>query len=125
MAQHFNTEIVNADSRQFYKELSIGTAKPSTEEMKGIPHHFVNNFSITIDYNAGKYENDALFCLDKLFKSNNNIILTGGSGLFIKAVCEGLDEMPVINPKLRNELNNLFKKEGIALLQEELKKKGS
>ncbi|HRP60250.1 MAG TPA: tRNA (adenosine(37)-N6)-dimethylallyltransferase MiaA [Vicingus sp.] len=122
LAQHFNTEIINADSRQFYKELSIGTAKPTKEEMKNIPHHFVNSHSITQTYNATNFEQDVLALLNKLFKTYPLVILTGGSGLYIDAVCNGFDEnIPEGNEQLRTELEQLYNKYGIEILQEKLK----
>ncbi|MBX2958326.1 MAG: tRNA (adenosine(37)-N6)-dimethylallyltransferase MiaA [Flavobacteriales bacterium] len=122
LAQHFNTEIINADSRQFYKELSIGTAKPTKEEMKNIPHHFVNSHSITQTYNATNFEQDVLALLNKLFKTYPLVILTGGSGLYIDAVCNGFDEnIPEGNEQLRTELEQLYNKYGIEILREKLK----
>jgi tRNA dimethylallyltransferase len=122
LAQHFNTEIINADSRQFFKELSIGTAKPTAEEMKNIPHYFVNSHSISENYNATNFEHDVLVLLDTLFKKHSLVILTGGSGLYIDAVCNGFDEnIPEGNEQLRNELEALYNKYGIELLQEKLK----
>ena len=122
LAQHFNTEIINADSRQFFKELSIGTAKPTAEEIKNIPHHFVNSHSITETYNATNFEQDVLILLNQLFEKYSLIILTGGSGLYIDAVCNGFDEnIPEGNEQLRNELEALYNKYGIELLQEKLK----
>lgn len=122
LAQHFNTEIINADSRQFFKELSIGTAKPTTEEMRNIPHHFVNSHSITQTYNATNFEQDVLALLSNLFKTHSLVILTGGSGLYIDAVCNGFDEnIPEGNEQLRKELEELYHKYGIELLQEKIK----
>lgn len=122
LAQHFNTEIINADSRQFFKELIIGTAKPTKEEMKNIPHHFVNSHSITQTYNATNFEQDVLALLNNLFRTYPIVILTGGSGLYIDAVCNGFDEnIPEGNEKLRKELEELYHKYGIELLQEKLK----
>lgn len=122
LAQHFNTEIINADSRQFFKELSIGTAKPTPEEMKNIPHHFVNSHSISENYNATDFEQDVLALLTELFKKHPLVILTGGSGLYIDAVCNGFDEnIPKGNERLRIELEQLYNKYGIELLQEKLK----
>lgn len=122
IAKHFNTEIINADSRQFFKELSIGTAKPTMEEMQGVTHHFVDSHSITQTYNATNFENDVLTLLEKLFKTNPIIILTGGSGLYIDAVCNGFDDdIPEGDEQLRNELEELFNKYGIEVLQEKLK----
>lgn len=122
LAQHFKTEIINADSRQFFKELSIGTAKPTPEEMKSIPHHLVNSHSITQTYNATNFEQDVLALLNQLFQKYPLVILTGGSGLYIDAVCNGFDEnIPEGNEQLRRELEELYHKYGIELLQEKLK----
>ena len=101
--------------------MSIGTAKPSVEEMEGIPHHFVNSHSITDEINAGKFENLVLPLLDHLFKTHNDVILTGGSGLFIDAVVNGFDDMPEISPDTRTSLNQTFEKEGIEPLLKQLK----
>ena len=122
LAQHFNTEIINADSRQFFKELSIGTAKPTNEEMKNVPHHLVNSHSINQTYNATNFEHDVLALLNNLFKTHSIVILTGGSGLYIDAVCNGFDEnIPEGNEQLRTELEQLYNKYGIEILQEKLK----
>lgn len=122
VAQHFNTEIISADSRQFYTELAIGTAKPSVEEMQNVPHHFIDNLSIIKEYNASDYENDVSNLLIQLFKKHKIVILTGGSGLFIDAVCNGFDEdIPGADKNLRNKLKELYSKYGIEILQEKLK----
>lgn len=122
IAQHFNTEIISADSRQFYKELSIGTAKPTLEEMKNIPHHFINNLSISEEYNANDFEKEALKLLEQLFQKHKIVILTGGSGLFIDALCNGFDiDLPGADKNIRVELENLYNKYGIEILQEKLK----
>ncbi|MCO6500554.1 MAG: tRNA (adenosine(37)-N6)-dimethylallyltransferase MiaA [Vicingus serpentipes] len=121
VAQHLNTEIISADSRQFYQELSIGTAKPTAEEMNGIPHHFIDSHSITEDFNANDFEKSALVLLDSLFKKHNIIILTGGSGLYIDALCDGFDEdIPEADDTIRKELEKLYQKHGISILQEKL-----
>ena len=91
VAKHFKTQILSADSRQFYREMNIGTAKPSAEELAVVPHHFINNLSIQDTYTAGDYEREALAVLDKLFETHDVAVMVGGSGLFIKAVCEGFD----------------------------------
>ncbi|WP_394805616.1 tRNA (adenosine(37)-N6)-dimethylallyltransferase MiaA [Hymenobacter tibetensis] len=104
LAQHFRTEIVSADSRQFFREMSIGTAKPTPQEMQGVPHHFIDSHSITQEYNAGRYEVDCLALLDELFKQHRLIILTGGSGLYLQAVTDGLDELPAVDPAIRVQL---------------------
>src|SRR3990170_588337 len=94
LAKHFNTEIISADSRQFFREMNIGTAKPSAEELKEAKHHFVGHISANDDYDAGKYESDAIALIEKLFEKHNVLILVGGSGLYIDAVCKGFDALP-------------------------------
>ena len=121
LAKLFNCSILSADSRQFYKEMTIGTAKPSANEMEGIPHYFINSNSISEEYNVGKYETDAINLLDKLFTENNIQILVGGSGLYIDAVCKGFDELPEADIKVRNKINDLYKEKGIEGLQNLLK----
>lgn len=121
VAQHFNTEIISADSRQFYKELSIGTAKPTEEELSQAPHHFIGNLSIHDEYNAGKFEKDAIALLDELFKKHSAIVMVGGSGMFTKAVIEGFDELPEKDQQLRDELQVELDNKGIGSLQERLK----
>lgn len=121
LAKHFNTEIINADSRQFFKELTIGTAKPTTEEMQNVTHHFVDSLSVSQDYNATNYEKDVLLLLNQLFTRHSLVFLTGGSGLYIDAVCNGFDDdIPAGNAELRNELEMLFSKYGIEILQQKL-----
>jgi len=117
LAKHFQCEILSADSRQFYKEMSIGTAKPTAEEMDDVPHHFVNNLSIEDDYSAGIFEREALDKLDELYKANDYAILVGGSGLFINALCEGLDDIPKASEKTREQLNNELATKGLAYIQ--------
>jgi tRNA dimethylallyltransferase len=122
IAQHFNTEIISADSRQFYKELAIGTAKPSAEEMKDVRHHFIDSHSIVENYNVNKFEKDALAILEKLFEKHALVILTGGSGLYIDILCNGFDDqVPGSSPEIRKEINALHEKYGIEILQEKLK----
>ena len=121
VAKQLNTEIVSCDSRQFYKEMSIGTAKPSVLEMDGIPHHFIDSHSITEEINAGEFERQALPIITSLFKKNDYVILCGGSGLFIDAITNGFDEMPSIKPELRTSLRETFTEKGILPLQEQLK----
>jgi len=120
LAQHYQTEIVSADSRQFYQEMSIGTAKPTVEEMQGIPHHLVNHISIQQPYTVADFEKDALSKLKELFTTTNIVILTGGSGLFVRAVCEGLDDMPPIQSGIREDLMRVHQEKGIEVLLEEL-----
>ena len=121
LAQHLNTEIISCDSRQFYKEMSIGTAKPSIEEMNGIKHHFVDSHSVTEEINAGKFERLALPVINQLFETHDDVILTGGSGLFIDAIVNGFDDMPLVPKETRDNLNNLFSSKGIEPLYEQLK----
>jgi tRNA dimethylallyltransferase len=120
LAKALQTHIISADSRQFYKEISIGTAKPLEFELAQVPHHFINNKSITETYNAGDFERDALLKLEELFKQHQTVIAVGGSGLYIKALLHGLDDMPKANEPLRAELNQLYKTEGIQSLQQKL-----
>ena len=121
LANHFNTEILSADSRQFYKEMRVGTAVPSTEELSQAKHHFIQHISIFDTYTVGDYEKDALNTLKSQFLHNNIQILVGGSGLFVDAVLYGLDAFPKIPIQVRNDLNTLFKEHGITVLQEQLK----
>ena len=120
LAKHFNTEIISADSRQFYKEIPLGTAAPTQSQLDEVKHHFVGNLSIFDDYNVSQYEKDVLKLLDDLFKKHNIVIMAGGSGLYIDAVCKGIDELPDPDPLLRKELNERFENEGIISLQKEL-----
>lgn len=120
LAQHFNCEVLSADSRQFYQEMAIGTAKPTSEEMGNVPHHFVGNISIQDDYSAGQFEREAIQKLSEIFKHQDKAILVGGSGLFVNAVCYGLDDIPS-DPEIRAKLNTEFEENGIEPLQEELK----
>ena len=122
IASYFKTEIISCDSRQFYKEMTIGTAVPEKEELAEVPHHFIQNRSVFEDYNVGAFERDALNVLDTLFKKHNIVVMVGGSGLYVKAVIEGLDDFPKIDPTIRLELNNIYKNEGIIPLQQQLKK---
>ena len=121
IAKKIKTEIISCDSRQFYKELKIGSAPPTQKEQKLIKHHFIHNLSINEDYNIGQFENDAINLISKLFNSFDTLILVGGSGLYIDAVCNGLDELPK-NEKIRSKLNETFKAKGLVHLQEKLKK---
>jgi len=121
LAKHYNTVILSADSRQFYREMSIGTAKPTEEELAAAKHYFINSHSITKPFNVGDYEKECLKLLDDLFQIHDKIILVGGSGLFIKAVCQGFDEFPDTEPGIRESLNAAFADKGIIPLQEKLK----
>ena len=121
LAQHYNIEIVSADSRQFYKEMFIGTAKPSEEEMDGVPHHLVDHISIFDKYTVADFEKEAISILEKNYNHSDLALLTGGSGLFIKAVCEGLDDMPSIKPGIRDQLIAEHQANGLKALLQELK----
>ncbi len=121
LAKSLQTEVVSADSRQFYRELNIGTAKPTEEELQGVPHHFINSHSIDVLYSAGAFERDALAVLDQIFKTHTVALLTGGSGLYIKAVCEGLDNLPETPPELRAQLMERLEREGLTALQMQLR----
>lgn len=122
LAKHFKTEILAADSRQFYKEMSIGTAVPSEEELQSIPHHFIQHKSVQESYSVGDFEKDALHLLETLFESKSVVILVGGSGLYIDAVTQGLDDFPKIDPEIRIRLNAQLREHGILKLQERLSK---
>lgn len=121
IAQHYNTEIISADSRQFFKEMSIGTAVPSKEELESAPHHFIQHKSILEPYTVGDFEKDAIKLLEALFKKHDIVVMVGGSGLYIDAVSNGFDEFPTVDPKIRLELNKMFNDEGIEPLQDKLK----
>jgi tRNA dimethylallyltransferase len=122
IAQGFGTEIISADSRQFYRELSIGTAKPSPEQLSAVKHHFVGHISVTEEYNISRFEAEVLFLLEELFKAHDVVVMCGGSGLYIDVVCNGLDEQPGHDPELREQLNEALKTRGIEYLREELLK---
>ena len=117
LAQYFETEIISCDSRQLYKELKIGVARPSDKELKAAKHHFIASHSIHDEYNAGKYARDVNSLLQKLFTQHDVVIMTGGTGLYIKAATEGLDLLPTKNEKLREQLNYILETEGLAALQ--------
>ncbi|MXV53108.1 tRNA (adenosine(37)-N6)-dimethylallyltransferase MiaA [Pedobacter sp. HMF7647] len=123
LAGHFNTEIVSADSRQFYREMEIGTAKPNDTELSQARHHFINSHSIEETVTAGDYETQALSVIDKIFHQNPLAILAGGSGLFINALLNGIDDLPKVPEDIRQQLNSLHLTEGIEPLQEELRTK--
>ncbi|WP_026837945.1 tRNA (adenosine(37)-N6)-dimethylallyltransferase MiaA [Gillisia sp. JM1] len=121
LAQAFGTEILSADSRQFYKEIPIGTAAPSKKELAAAPHHFIHNRSIEEDYSVGDYEREAIEKLDKLFKEHELLVLVGGSGLYIKSLIEGLDNFPEIDQEIREQLNDRLINEGLEPLKTQLK----
>lgn len=121
LAQYFKTEIISADSRQFYREMTIGTAKPDSEELASAPHHFINSHSITQDYSAGDFEREALDKLDELFRQHDVVVMVGGSGLFVRALCEGLDDLPKAGDEVRERLNNEMAQLGLEQMKERLK----
>ena len=121
LAQHFHTSIISADSRQFYQRLKIGTAAPRPGELAAAKHYLVGNLSIYDYYNASHFERDALQILDQIFTENNTAILAGGSGMYIDAVCKGIDDMPDADMELRQSIQSQFQEEGIEYLQEQLK----
>ncbi|WP_062060480.1 tRNA (adenosine(37)-N6)-dimethylallyltransferase MiaA [Aquimarina longa] len=122
LAKHFDCEIVSADSRQFYKEMSIGTAAPSIDELSEAQHHFIQHISVKEEYTVGNFEKDALDKLNVLFKNNNYAILVGGSGLYIDAITKGLDHFPEIDIQIRKQLQEEYTNNGIEQLQLQLKK---
>jgi len=120
LAQHYNTIILSGDSRQFYQEMSIGTAKPTPEELGAAPHYLVNQLSIQEPYNVGDFERDALALLQRHYQTQEYAILVGGSGLYIKALCEGLDHYPEVPPVVRQQLIQVWETQGVQALQQEL-----
>ena len=122
IAKALGTVIISADSRQLYKELPIGTAAPNNEELSQVKHYMIHNLSVEDKYNVADYENEVLSLLNKLFLEYDSVVLTGGSGLFIDAVCNGLDIMPDISDEIRNNVNDLYAKGGISALQNEVKR---
>ena len=121
LAQHFKCEIISCDSRQFFKEMTIGTAVPNHEELQAATHHFIQNKSIFENYTVGDYEKEALLKIEELFQNNDFVILIGGSGLYVDAILKGFDEFPEINPEVRSEVNSKYENLGIEYLQEQLK----
>ena len=120
LAEQLGSPIVNADSRQIYRELPIGTAAPTTAERARVKHYFVGTHSLTEDYNAGQYERDAMALLEQLFAEHDTVVLSGGSMMYVKAVCEGLDEMPFVSPDLRVSLREAYEQQGLEWLQAEV-----
>ncbi|NNJ88890.1 MAG: tRNA (adenosine(37)-N6)-dimethylallyltransferase MiaA [Eudoraea sp.] len=120
LAKHFKTEILSADSRQFYKEMKIGTAVPNREELQSVPHHFIQHKSIHDTYNVGDFEREALALLNELYNHHDLMIMVGGSGMYIDAVLNGMDAFPVIPPSIRETLNRELKQKGLDPLQQEL-----
>ncbi|WP_339873634.1 tRNA (adenosine(37)-N6)-dimethylallyltransferase MiaA [Olleya marilimosa] len=121
LANHFDTQIISADSRQFFKEMSIGTAAPTTEELAAAKHHFIHNKSITEDYNVGAFEKEAINQIALLHKTHDVVIMVGGSGLYVDAVTNGLDYFPEVDKSIRTQLNTQLETEGLKTLQLKLK----
>ncbi|TWI85479.1 tRNA dimethylallyltransferase [Lacibacter cauensis] len=120
LAQHFNSSIISADSRQCYKEITIGVAKPSVDELQAVKHYFINSHSIAEEVTAASYEQYALKAADELFASNDMAVMVGGTGLYIKAFCEGMDHIPDVPDALRTQLQQNYQQKGMAWLQQEL-----
>ena len=122
VAKALNTVIINADSRQFYKEMSIGTAVPTSKELQEVKHYFVQHISILDNYDVAAYEKDVMILLRKLFMEHDQVVLTGGSGLFIDAVCKGIDAMPDIDKAVRQKVEQLYRDGGLTALQQEVQR---
>ncbi|SFH18109.1 tRNA (adenosine(37)-N6)-dimethylallyltransferase MiaA [Pedobacter insulae] len=121
LANHFHTEIISADSRQFFREINIGTAKPSKEELAAAKHHFIDSHSISTLFSTGDFESEALKLMDELYKKYDVLIMVGGSGLYIDSICKGLDELPEIDLNIREQLNEQFANKGIIDIQNQLR----
>ncbi|GAA4197963.1 tRNA (adenosine(37)-N6)-dimethylallyltransferase MiaA [Pedobacter jeongneungensis] len=120
IARHFATEIISADSRQFFKEMAIGTAKPNVEELAAAKHHFIDSHSVSQLFSTGDFEVEGLKILDEIFQKHDVAIMVGGSGLYVNALLNGLDEMPDIDLSIREKLNRQFEEEGLAVIQNQL-----
>ena len=120
LAKKFQTEILSCDSRQFYREMNLGTAKPSLEELQTVPHHFINSLSITDAYDVQQYEKEALALLEQLFKRHRVVVMTGGSGLFADAIQFGLDDIPAVGAEIRQEIIQEYQEKGLGWLQREV-----
>ncbi len=123
LAKHLNCEIVSADSRQIFKEMNIGVARPTVEELKTVKHHLIATWSINEEYNVARYEKEAINEINTLFKQNNYVVLVGGSGLYINAVINGIDDMPDISKQIRSQIQQLYEEKGLSYLQDLLKEK--
>jgi len=121
LARHFNCEIISADSRQFYREMTIGTAVLPDNFLDLVKHHFIKFISVKDYYSSSLFERDVLKLLPKLFEKNRIVVMTGGSGMYIDAVCKGIDDIPDVDPKVREKYNNLFRDEGLESLRSALK----
>jgi len=122
LAKIFNTEIISCDSRQFYKELKIGSAPPSKKELSQVQHHFIHNLSVKDNYNAGQFEIDAMQLIKELHQTNDTIIMVGGSGLYVDAICKGFDILPKISKETRNKVTSEYHIKGLSWLQRRIKK---
>lgn len=122
LAKHFQSEIISADSKQIFREMTIGTAVPTKEELSEVTHHFIHSHSITENYNASRYETEAIELIEKLFASNNVLFLVGGSMLYVDAICKGIDEIPDIPAEIRESVQNQFRTEGLESIRLQLKK---
>jgi len=122
LARHLQTEIISADSRQIFKELTIGTAVPTKQELEAVKHHFIQSHSIHENYNASKFETEVMALLSKLFQQFNEVVMVGGSMLYIDAICKGIDSMPDADPEIRESLKKQLQNEGIESLRLQLKK---
>lgn len=120
LAKHYHTEIISADSRQFFRELSIGTAVPSADDLRMVPHHFIQTKSIHEYYNVSEYETEALQLIGELFKRINPVVLTGGSMLYVDTICNGIDDIPTVDPEIRGEVIGWYEKNGIDALRQRL-----
>lgn len=123
IAQHYNAPIISTDSRQFYRGLAIGTAQPTKEELAAAKHYFIADREVEDDFNSGKYETEALRLLDELFKDNEYVVAVGGSGLYIQALCDGMDAMPEANDEVRQQLKERLQNEGLTVLADELRQR--
>lgn len=121
LAKHFQTEIISADSRQFYRETEIGTAKPTAEELTEIPHHFINSHSVTESFSVADFEKAALMKLEELFQKHQVVVIVGGSGLYLQAIYQGFDDLPNARPEEREHWNQLYQEFGLEYLQNQLK----
>jgi len=120
LAKHYQTEIISADSRQFFNELAIGTAVPSADDLKSVPHHFIQTKSIHDYYNVSEYETEAIQLIDQLFHAKNPLILTGGSMLYVDTICKGIDDIPTVDPVIRDEVIRWYNENGIEALRQRL-----
>ena len=121
VAEHYDCPIISTDSRQFYRGIPIGTAQPDNEQLERVEHHFIASHELTDDFNCGAYEVAALKRLEELFYKHDTIVAVGGSGLYVKALCEGMDDLPEVEPALRQQLSDRLKREGLEALAEQLR----